>query len=127
MRTLVGRTEKKGMGRNRLALRAHYWGSLIVVVARGQLDGETGWLLRDYVSKFRGKHSVIVDLWDVTGCDAAGVESLKSVQQLVEEGGWGFALVGDPSGPCATALAADVDARTLLNFADRRTAREALR
>ena len=115
------------MGRKRLALRAYPWGSLVVVVARGQLDGDAGWLLRDYVGKFRGKHSVILDLWDVTGCDAEGAESLKSVQQLVEDGGWGFALVGDPSGPCAKALAADVDARKLLNFADRRTAREALR
>ena len=114
------------MGRKRLALRAHYWGPLVIVVARGQLDAETDWLLRDYVSKFRGKRSVILDLWDVADCDAAGVESLKSVQRLVEEGGWGFAVVGDPSGPCVKALEAHPVARTLLTFADRRTAREGL-
>lgn len=107
---------------SKLALRSHYWGALVVVVASGDLDGGGAARLGPLLRKLDGGKDVIVDLWDVTRFDSDGAAALKTAKARTEEAGWGFAVVADPSGPCIEALEAD----GMPTFADRRAARTAL-
>ncbi len=108
----------------RLSLRSHYWGALVVVVAAGELDAGTGERLAPYIRKLQTSNDLVLDLWDVTSCDVAGVELLEDAKRRADEAAWGFAVVVDPSGPCAGALR---EAATAIpTFEDRHAARAAL-
>jgi hypothetical protein len=111
---------------SRLALRSHYWGALVVVVASGELDAEGAERLRPLLQKLQNGTDVVIDLWDLTGCDAEGVAALQVAITRAQEAGWGFAIVADPAGPCVEALASNGYADTIPTFADRQAARAAL-
>ena len=104
--------------------RAFGWGHFMVVAVSGDLDANRGKELRRCVMSIQGAQPVILDLWDVPQCDAAGVTAVRDVKQLLERRGWAFAVVADPFGPCANALEADSDPIRI--YPDRRTARAAL-
>lgn len=108
------------------ALRSHYWGALVVVVASGELDADGAADLGDHLQKIQRGSDVIVDLWDVTDCSAEGIEALKTATERAERFGWGFAVVADPEGPCVEAIAAEGIKTRIETFADRRAARAAL-
>lgn len=108
-----------------LWLLTHYWGALFVVVARGAIDADNAERLDDYLRTLPPA-DVLIDAWDVTACDAAGVAVLKAAKQRTDESGWGFAILADPGGPCAKALQDDRSGPTVLTFADRYAARTAL-
>lgn len=105
-----------------LAMRSHYWGVLIVVVASGELDGDGTERLGPLLRKLHQGNNLVLDLWDVTLCDAEGVAALETAIARASEDGWGLAVVADPAGPCAEAL----EAAGIPTFADRRAARAAL-
>jgi len=110
---------------SRLALRSHYWGVLVVVVASGDLNAEGADVLEDYLHRVQAGNDIVVDLWDVTSCDPEGVAILEANKKRWQEAGWGFAVVADPDGPCNEALTAD-GTTTIVTFADRHAARAAL-
>jgi anti-anti-sigma regulatory factor len=110
---------------SKLALRSHYWGVLVVVVAAGDLNAEGAELLSRYLRRVQLDNDVLVDLWDVTSCDPQGVEVLEEAKSRAEAAGWGFAVVADPDGPCTEALEAS-DASSIATYADRHAARAAL-
>ena len=109
----------------RLALRSHYWGALVVVVASGDLNSRGAELLRNYLRRVQLENDVVVDLWDVTYCDPEAITVLEAAKERAETAGWGFAVVADPKGPCTEALEAS-DASTITTYADRHEARAAL-
>ena len=111
---------------SRLALRSHYWGVLVVVVAAGELNAAGAELLASYLRRVELDNDIVVDLWDVTHCDPEGIATLAAAKARAEGAGWGFAVVADPDGPCVEALAADGSASEIETYADRHTAREAL-
>ena len=108
----------------RLSLRSHYWGALMIVVAAGELDAGTGARLTPYLRKRQAGNDLVLDLWDVTRCDAEGAALLEAAKRHADETGWGFAVVIDPSGPCAGVLR-EVNA-AIPTFEDRHAARAAL-
>ena len=110
----------------RLSLRSHYWGALRVVVAAGALDGHTAPRLLPYVRKHQAGNDLVLDLWDVTQCDSEGIAAVNEAKTTADQAGWGFALVVDPSGPCAKAFQKDDVGRSLPTFEDRQAARAAL-
>ena len=110
---------------SRLALRSHYWGVLVVVVAAGDLNAEGAELLASYLRRVQLDNDVVVDLWDVSMCDAEGVGALEAAKARADEAGWGFAVVADPDGPCVEALEASGVA-DIATYADRHAARVAL-
>jgi anti-anti-sigma regulatory factor len=110
----------------RLALRSHYWGALVVVVAAGDLDVDGGARLASYLRRVQLENDVVVDLLDVTSCDPEGVATLEAAKERADATGWGFALVADPEGPCVQALEASAAAATIPTYADRHIARAAL-
>lgn len=110
---------------SRLALRSHYWGVLVVVVAAGDLNAEGAELLASYLRRVQQDNDVVVDLWDVSLCDSEGVAALEAAKARAEEAGWGFAVVADPDGPCVEALDASGVA-DIATYADRHAARAAL-
>jgi anti-anti-sigma regulatory factor len=109
---------------SRLALRSHYWGVLVVVVASGDLNVQGAELLASYLRRVQQDNDVVVDLWDVSMCDSDGVATLEAAKARADEAGWGFAVVADADGPCAEALAAA--GLAIETHADRHTARTAL-
>ena len=110
---------------SRLALRSHYWGVLVVVVAAGEMNAEGAGLLASYVQRVQQDNDVVVDLWDVTLCDPEGVAELEAAKTRAEEAGWGFAVVADPDGPCVEAITND-GSGPIETYADRHAARAAL-
>jgi anti-anti-sigma regulatory factor len=108
----------------RLSLRSHYWGALMIVVAAGEIDAGTGERLAPYLRKLQTGNDLVLDLWDVTTCDAAGVALLEDAKRHADEAGWGFAIVVDPAGPCAGVLREAES--TIPTFDDRQGARAAL-
>jgi anti-anti-sigma factor len=110
----------------RLSLRSHYWGPFVVVVAAGELDAGTGQRLAPYVRKLQAGTDLVLDLWDVTACDADGVALLEDANRNADESGWGLAIVVDPTGPCAKALKSTGAERSIPIFGDRHAARAAL-
>ena len=111
---------------SRLALRAHYWGALVVVVAAGELNADGAARLATYLRRVQLENDLLVDLWDVTRCDPAGIATLEAAKDRAEAAGWGFGVVADPDGPCVEALAASAAADTITTHADRHSARAAL-
>lgn len=105
-------------------MRSHYWGALVVAVASGDLDGEGAERLGPYLRRLQGGNDLIVDLWDVVACDPEGVAPLQRAKDRADEGGWGFAVVVDPAGPCSDTL--EAAGLTVPIFHDRHTARAAL-
>jgi hypothetical protein len=91
---------------SRLALRSHYWGVLVVVVASGELNADGAELLSSYLKRVQLDNDVVVDLWDVTMCDPEGIATLEAAKARADEAGWGFALVADAEGACVEALEA---------------------
>ena len=110
----------------RFALRSHYWGALIVVVVSGELDGQGAERLGPLLRKLQPGNDLVVDLWDVTHCDAEGIAPLRIAKARADEAGWGFAVVADPVGPCGEALEAGELGDAIPTFADRHAARAAL-
>ena len=109
-----------------MALRSHYWGPLLIVVVSGEIDSKGAALLGSQLRELQIANDVVVDLWDVTEMDAAAVASLEAAKRRADAGGWGFALVADPAGPCDEALkAAGIDG-ALAPFPSRQAARAAL-
>jgi hypothetical protein len=104
---------------------SHQWGALTVVVACGELDAVGGSRLERYGRRL-APADVILELWDVSECDGAGIASVRRFKSRVEATGWGFALVADPGGPCADALSAHGLADEISTCTDRRRARAAL-
>ena len=108
----------------RLSLRSYYWGSIVIVVASGELDGRSSKRLGPYLRRLQAGNDVIVDLWDLAACDADGIAVLGDAQRRADEAGWGFAVVIDPAGPVGNALyVADI---AITTFHDRHSARAAL-
>ena len=110
---------------SRLALRSHYWGVLVVVVASGDMNDEGAALLSRYLRRVQLDNDVLVDLWDVTHCSSEGIAVLEEAQSRAESAGWGFAVVADPNGPCVEALSGN-EASPIVTYADRHAARAAL-
>ena len=96
-----------------------------MVVASGDLNSEGAELLGRYLRRVQLDNDVVVDLWDVTRCDAEGIAVLEEAKSRAEAAGWGFAVVADPKGPCAQALEAS-RASSIVTYADRHEARTAL-
>lgn len=109
---------------SRLALRSHYWGVLVVVVAAGEMNAEGAELLASYLQRVQQDNDVVVDLWDVTSCDAEGVATLEAAKARADAAGWGFAVVADPDGPCVGAITNG--SQPIDTYADRHAARAAL-
>jgi hypothetical protein len=93
-----------------------------MVVASGELDGQTGERLAPYLRRLQPGNDLIVDLWDVVACDAEGVAALEEAKQRATEADRGFAVVVDPAGPVGDAL----EAPAIPAFHDRHAARAAL-
>lgn len=110
---------------SRLALRSHYWGVLVVVVAAGEMNAQGAELLASYLRRVQQDNDVVVDLWDVTLCDPEGVATLEAAKARADEAGWGFAVVADPDGPCVEAITGD-GSEPIQTYADRHAARSAL-
>ncbi len=110
----------------RLALRSHYWGVLVVVVAAGELNAEGAARLASYLRRVQLENDLVVDLWDITRCDPDGIATLEAAKERAEAAGWGFAVVADPDGPCVEALEATGAVDTIPMYADRHSARAAL-
>ena len=111
---------------SRLALRSHYWGALVVVVASGDLDSDGATRLGPMLRKLQRGNDLVVDVWDVSHCDAEGVAALQMAKARADEAGWGFAIVADPDGPCVEALRDGDLSDEIPTFADRHAARAAL-
>jgi len=111
---------------SRLALRSHYWGTLVVVVGGGDLDADSADRMESHLRRFQRGNDLVVDLWDVTSCDPAGIAVLRAAKRRADEAGWGFAVVADPTGPCIEALEAGGVENEVPTFADRHEARAAL-
>jgi anti-anti-sigma regulatory factor len=111
---------------SRLALRSHYWGVLVVVVAAGEMNAEGAERLASYLRRVQLDNDVVVDLWDVTRCDPEGIATLEAARARAEAAGWGFAVVADPDGACVQALTASDGTPKMATYADRHTARTAL-
>jgi hypothetical protein len=111
---------------SRLALRSHYWGALVVVVAAGELNAEGAELLASYLRRVEVENDIVVDLWDVERCDPEGVAAVEEAKRRTEAAGWGFAVVANPDGPCPEALEASDGADTIPTYTDRHSARVAL-
>jgi hypothetical protein len=111
---------------SRRALRSHYWGVLVVVVAAGELNAEGAGLLAAYLRRVQLDNDVLVDLWDVTSCASEGIATLEVAKERADAGGWGFAVVADPDGPCVEALEAGGVTDKIATYTDRHTARVAL-
>jgi len=111
---------------SRLALRSHYWGALVVVVASGDLNADGAGRLASYLRRVQAGNDIVVDLWDVTHCGPDGTTTLEDAKHRAEAAGWGFAVVADPDGPCAKALEAARATDTIPTYADRHSARVAL-
>ena len=111
---------------SRLALRSHYWGVLVVVVASGDLNAEGAEQLASYLRRVQLDNDVVVDLWDVTLCDSEGIAALEAAKARADAAGWGFAVVADPDGPCVEAIEANDAADSIATYADRHSARVAL-
>ena len=111
---------------SRLALRSHYWGVLVVVVAAGEMNPEGAELLASYLRRVELDNDVVVDLWDVTRCDPEGIATLEAASARAEAAGWGFAVVADPDGACVQALTSSDGTPKMPTYADRHTARTAL-
>ena len=95
-----------------------------MVVAAGELDARAIERFDPYLRRLQADNDLIVDLWDVTGCDAAGIAVLREAAERASEAGWGFAVVIDPGGPCGEAFeSAGVG---IPAYHDRHTARAAL-
>ena len=109
-----------------LALRSHYWGAFVVVVASGALNAEGAKRLGSHLRRLQRGSDVLVDLWDVTSCDSAGVAVLEAAKRRADAAGWGFAVVSDPAGPCIEALEVAGIASAIPTFSDRHDARAAL-
>lgn len=90
------------------------------MVLDGWLVGAAGARLLSYLREV--DRDVVLDIWGVSECDSAGQAAIKTARHRVEEAGWRFALVGDPKGICAMALADRIPV-----FTTRRNARAALR
>jgi ABC-type transporter Mla MlaB component len=112
------------MGRFRRSVRQQEWGHFIVFAVRGELNAKTSEELKERVLKIQGDRPVILDLWDVSRCDPAGIAAVRDVQHLLEEQAWACAVVADPRGPCTDALEADPE--PVGTYPDRRAARSAL-
>ena len=110
---------------SRLALRSHYWGVLVVVVAAGDLNADGAELLASYLRRVQLDNDVVVDLWDVSLCDSEGVSALETAKARADEAGWGFAVVADPDGPCVEALESSGVA-DIATYSDRHAASTAL-
>ena len=110
---------------SRLALRSHYWGVLVVVVASGDLDPDGAERLASYLRRVQLDNDVVMDLWDVSRCTPEAIATLESAKARAEAAGWGFAIVADPDGPCVEAIEAS-GVSDIVTYADRHTAREAL-
>jgi hypothetical protein len=108
----------------RLALRSYYWGPIVIVVASGELDGQSSGRLAPYLRRLQSGNDLIVDLWDIVECNAEGIAVLDDAKRRADEAGWGFAVVVDPAGPVGDALEAAEAA--IPTFHDRHTARAAL-
>jgi len=108
-----------------LSLLTHNWGAFIIVVARGEIDADNAERLDGYLRTLP-EADLLIDAWDVTACDAAGVAALTAAKQRADESGWGIAIVADRDGPVVKALRADPSGRKISTFADRRVARIAL-
>jgi len=76
--------------------------------------------------KLQRGNDLVVDLWDVSLCDADGIAALQMAKARADEAGWGFAIVADPQGPCVEALESNGFAEEIPTFADRHAARLAL-
>ena len=96
----------------------------MVVTVRGALDGRNREKLQDCVFEIQGAQPVILDLWDVPRCSAAGIGAVRDVKELLERQAWAFAVVADPSGPWPEALGSGPD--PIATYTDRRAARSAL-
>ena len=109
----------------RLTLLSYQWGALTVVVAGGELDAVGGSRLERYARRL-APADVVLELWDVSECDGAGIASVRRFISRVEAAGWNVALVGDPDGPCGAALRAHGLADEIRTCIDRRRARAVL-
>ena len=96
-----------------------------MVVARGVIDADNAERLGDYLRTLP-EGDLLIDAWDITACDAAGVAALTAAKRRTEASGWGFAILGDPDGACVKALKADREGQNVATFADRHVARTAL-
>ena len=111
----------------KLSLRSYYWGPLVVVVARGEIDANSVHRFDDYLRKLQGEHNLIVDLLDVTRCEYAAVKALRAAQKRGDDSGWGFAVIADDSAPCIEPIErANRRLGTIRTFSNRHSARAAL-
>lgn len=90
------------------------------------MDADNAARLDHYLRARDRMGDLILDAWDVTACDAAGVAVIRAAKQRADDTGWGFALLAEPDGPCDKALDADPNGRTVQRFANRHVARAAL-
>ena len=111
---------------SRLALRSHYWGALVVVVASGSLDSDGATRLGPMLRKLQRGNDLVIDLWDVSLCDSEGIATLQMAKARADAAGWGFAIVADPDGACAEALESNGVSDEIPTYADRHAARTAL-
>ena len=106
-------------------MRAHRWGSVLVVVVSGPVDADAAVVLGTQLRKLQRETDVLVDLWDVTELDSVAIDTLAGAKHRAADAGWGFAIVADPESPCAEALAAHAG-DLLKPFASRQAARAGL-
>ena len=95
-----------------------------MVVASGELDGNTADRLGPYLRRLQAGNDLIVDLWDVLTCDDEALAVFGEAKQRADEAGWGIAAVVDPAGPCGKAF--EAAGLAIQTFHDRHTARAAL-
>jgi len=95
-----------------------------VLVLTGPLDGIGGAQFLWYLRSLGIDCDVVLDIWDLSGCDSEGLAAIRKARQRVDTAGWRFAVVGDPNSPCGAALGASY---RIPIFSTRRTARAALR
>jgi hypothetical protein len=93
-----------------------------MVVASGELNGQSCERLGPYLRRLQPGNDLIVDLWDIVACDAEGVSVLEEAKQRAAEADWGFAVVVDPAGPVGDAL----EPPAIPTFHDRHAARAAV-
>ena len=105
-------------------MRAHYWGPVLVVVVNGNVDADAAVVLGTQLRKLQRESDLLIDLWDVTSMDPVAIDTLAGAKHRADAGGWGFAIVADPEGPCAEALAAH-QGDLLKPFRSRKAARDA--
>ncbi len=110
---------------SRLALRSHYWGVLVVVVAAGDLNTEGADLLASYLRASSSTTTSSSTSGTSRSATPMGSRRSRPRRPGPDEAGWGFAVVADPDGACAEALEAS-GVSDIATYADRRAAREAL-